>query len=487
MELRLKTARGLIWSGTQQWGERVISLFVIAILSRLVSVDAFGLVAYATVFIALIQTFLDQGFGDAIIQREDLESEHLDTAFTSNIIAGSLFTLVSISLASLISGIFHEPRLISIIKWLSLTFTLSGLSVTQQAFLRRKLAFKELAVRSLIGVIAGGVVGITLAYMGFGVWSLVAQNLVKGVVGVIVLWKVSKWRPRLRFSRTHLKDLFPFGLNIIGTNLLNFINRRADEALIGYFLGSTMLGFYTVAYKLLTIMMDLLTGVTTAVAYPTFSRMQGDPDRMRRGLYQATYFTSLISFPAFLGVALLAPDLVVAIFGPQWAPSIPVMRVLSFIGILHSVFYFNCSVMLAAGKPSWRLGITLMNAVCNIIAFAIAVRWGIVAVAAAYVIRGYLLSPVPLWALRRLLRINIKEYLRQYAVAFLGSLLMILTILVFQHFTGDVLGLHARILTYVFIGCATYVLSIRIFDPSLTHQVLEFVRLVMPYVKEKKV
>jgi O-antigen/teichoic acid export membrane protein len=475
-----------MWSGTQQWGERAISLVVVAILSRLLSVDAFGLVAYATVFIALIQTFLDQGFGDAIIQREDLDSEHLDTAFTSNIIAGSLFTLISISIAGFIAGIFREPRLIPIIKWLSLTFTLSGMSVTQQAILRRRLAFKELAIRSLIGVLAGGIVGITLAYLGYGVWSLVAQILVKGSVGVIVLWNVSKWRPHLKFSRTHFKDLFPFGLNIIGTNLLNFINRRADEALIGYFLGSTMLGFYTIAYKLLTIMIDLLTGVTTAVAYPAFSRMQEDRDRMRRGLYQATYYTSLISFPAFLGVAVLAPDLIVAVFGPQWLPSVPVMRVLSFIGILHSVFYFNCNVMLAAGKPSWRLGITLMNAVCNIIAFVIAVRWGIVAVAAAYVIRGYLLSPVPLWALKRLVRINIMEYLRQYKVALLGSILMIFTILIFQHFTNDILGLHARILTYVFIGTATYLLSIRIFDPSLSQQLFEFVRLVLPNLIEKK-
>jgi PST family polysaccharide transporter len=472
--------RGVFWSGAQVWGSRVTTFVVFVILSRLLTPEDFGLVAMASVFLALVETFQDQGFGDAIVQRADLQDEHLDTAFWTNLIFGILLTLVGISASPIMADLFHEPSLKPIIQWLSPSFLLAGLGSTQQAILRRHLAFKELAIRSLLASLVGGFAGVTLAFMGFGVWSLVVNRIVTGFVGVVVLWNVSHWRPRLRFSRRHFHSLFSFGFNVAGINILNFLNRRSADFLIGYFLGPIMLGFYTVAYRLLLAITDLLTSVTNAVAYPTFSRLQNEPERLRRTFIKIVRFTSLASFPAFIGVAVVAPELIYTLFGPQWTLSIPVARILAFIGILHSVFYFNNSLVKALGKPSWRLRITLLNAVSNVAAFAIAVRWGIIAVAAAYVIRGYSTSPVELWMIRKLLKVEIRTYLGQFLVPLAGSAAMAVVTIGLKLIFVDTLSIQLQLALYVIVGGFAYLFVVHLIEPSNWRQIKVLLQTLRP-------
>jgi O-antigen/teichoic acid export membrane protein len=480
MELKQKALKGVIWSGAQTWGGRAVSFIVFVLFSRLLTPEAFGLVAMASLFIAFIQTFQDQGFGDAIVQRTDLQKEHLDTAFWTNVLMGVLLTFVGISSSGFIAGLFRQPQLTPIIRWLSFSFVFAGLSSTQQAILRRQLAFRELAIRTYIAIIIAGVIGVVLALFGFGVWSLVAQDLVYSLVEVVVLWRVSNWRPGFRFSKTHFHDLTAFGSNIIGINILNFLNVHADDLLIGYFLGPTLLGFYTVAYKFYGTMTDLLTSVTNAVAFPTFSRLQKDPERMRRAFYQAVHYTNIISFPAFIGMAIVAPALIPTLFGPQWTISIPVLRVLAFIGILQSIFYFHNSLVIALGKPSWRLGMISLNAVTNVLAFVVAVRWGIVAVAAAYVIRGYLVSPIEFWMVRKLAHIDLGIYFHQFVGPLAGSLAMAAVIFGLKFLWANAFSLKLQLAIYVITGSIIYLLTVLLLEPSLWSQIKNLLRLVLP-------
>jgi PST family polysaccharide transporter len=302
------------------------------------------------------------------------------------------------------------------------------------------------------------------------------------------LWKVSKWRPGFRFSKKHFNELFSFGINIVGNDVLDFLNRHTDDILIGIYLGPVMLGFYTVAYKIITIMTALLTGVISAVAFPAFSLIQNDLDRMRRGFYQAIHYISLISFPAFIGVTLLAPELVTTVFGPQWLLSIPVMQILAFIGILHSVFIFNGDIILASGKPSWRLGLTLMNAITNVIAFALVVQWGIVAVAAVYVIRGYLVSPINLYVVKRLIGIEFKTYFNQFKEALVSTVAMAIALIGLKQF--DIInGLrpYLQLIIYTFFGACVYLLIIQAMVPNFWGQLSGFATSVFPNLRPKKI
>ena len=471
--------KGLAWAAIGQWSGKAASFLVFLVLSRLLKPEDFGLIALASVFTAFLAIFHQQGFGDAIIQRADLEPAHLDTAFWTGLTLASLLTFGTWLAAGSIAGLFHEERLAPVLAWLSIGFVLEALSNTQASILRRELAFRSLAMRTLASITVGGVSGIILAYLGFGVWSLVGQTLFGSMAGIVVLWTSSKWRPRLVFSRKHFGDLFSFGRNMIAINVLDFLNRRSDDFLIGYFLGPTLLGYYTIAYKLLLTMTDLLTRVSSTVAFPLFSRIQDHPERLRRGFFTVTRFTSLIAFPAFLGVVVLAPEIIVIVFGEKWAPSIPVMRVLAFIGILQSVYFFNRTILLAKNKPSWSLKLGILNSVSNVTAFAVAVHWGIVAVAAAYVIRGYLLSPLPVWLVSRLIHFRLSEYLRQYIPAVAGSCSMVAVLLLFRQFL-DLSPSWQTMCFEIVLGGLVYFGVVLSIAPADARQAIGYARILLP-------
>ena len=480
MNLRDKAVLALTWSAALTWGERAISFLVFLFLVRHLEPEAFGLVALALVFVGFAKVLLDQGFGDAIVQREQLEPEHLDTAFWIGIVTAGVLTGVGVATAGLVAGLFDEPRLALVIRWLSASFLFRALSNTQQTILRRDLAFKSLAIRSLTAAIVGGGVGVTLAWLGYGVWSIVGQILSYRLVEAVVLWQVSEWRPGRRVTRRHFDDLFMFSVHIFGAKAVDSFGRRAPDLLVGAFLGPVALGYYVVAYRLIRVILRLLTGVTNLVAFPLFSRLQSEPARMRHIFYQATQFTSLVAFPTFLGLLALAPELVPVVFGDTWTASIPVLQILVLLGVLQSVSQFNGSVIKAAGKPSWRFGITLFTTIANVVVILLVVRSGIVTVAVASVLVGYATSPASLLAVRKLIQIEIGTYLRQYLVPLGGSLTMVAMVVGVRFVLGDRLGLHLQLLVFGLTGVLTYLLFIQSLAPSLYREARALIRPTVP-------
>ncbi|MDZ8225494.1 MULTISPECIES: lipopolysaccharide biosynthesis protein [unclassified Nostoc] len=471
--LRQKAVKSVIWTVIESWGRQGVSLVVFFILARLLNPETFGLIALASIFIEFVQIFVDQGFSVAIIQRQEIDSEHLDTAFWTTLGISVLLTVLSVAGAGLTADFFKQPQLVPIIQCLSISFIFNGLSSVQQAVLERKFAFKSLAIRSLLAVIIGGIVGVWMAFLGFGVWSLVGQQLSGSFIQVIVLWRVSDWRPGFQFSNIHVKELFNFGINISAFNIINFFNRRADDLLIGYYLGLVALGYYSVAYKLLLVMMQVLISTTTKVALPIFSRLQAEPERLLNAFYTATQFTSLIAFPIFLCVPVLATEFIKVFFGEQWIQSIPVLQILSLIGPVHLIFFYNNSVILALGKPSWRLWIQVINTVTNVIGFALVVRLGIVAVASAYVVRGYLILPISLLAINKLVKINLNNYLRLYIVPLVASGAMVITILTTKYFLGKFLEAWMLLAIAGIFGMSIYILTLSVISPKLFRRILE--------------
>ncbi len=481
MSLREKATKGIVWSVIQKWGREAVSFLTFIALSRLLAPEAFGLVALATAFTAFIEIFLDMGFGAAIVQRTDLEREHLDTAFWISTLTGLLFALVGLAASGWIASFYDEPDLAPVLMWLSISFIFVGLSSTQMAILRRRMAFKNLAARSMAATIVGGIVGVGMAIAGFGVWSLVGMNLARSLAGVIVLWQASEWRPRFYVSKKHYKELFTFGASVTGNNVLVVLVRHSDDLLIGYFLGPLILGYYTIGYRLLLVIIRLVTGISNSVAFPTFSRLQHNPKRMRQAFYKVTQYTNLLTFPVFLGLAVLASELILALFGAKWEESIPVMQLLALTGMLQAVLFFNGSILRATGKPSWQFGVMLITAVGTVIGFLLAVRWGIVAVAASFVIASYLMAPLSYIAVRKQIQVDLKTYLGQFAVPLLASLIMILVIMGLKHVVQP-LGLHLYLELFIYItaGALIYLFVIVLTARSLFWQVLGLTGSLLP-------
>ncbi len=476
MSLRDQAIRGVFWSAIQNWGSALLGVCVFIVLAHLLDAEAFGLLALANIAIVFMEIFQRQGFGLALVQRSEIEPAHLDTAFWINIVMGILLTALGVSAAGFGAALFDSPELAPVIRWLSLSLLIGALSGTPQAILRRKMAFKSLAIRSLVGVTGGGVVGISMALSGCGVWSLVAQHLTAAAIGTVVLWSASGFRPGFNVSMRHFRDLFSFGVHILASEIVGVVSRSADRLLIGLFLGMTAVGYYEIALRLLTLMTQVLTQTVSTVAFATFSRLQHATDQMRHAFCTATRMTSAIAFPAFLGMAVLAPELVHGLFGDQWEPSIPVMRVLAFVGILQSIAFFNGSVLMACGKPQWRLALISLNALVNVIAFLVVVRWGILAVAAAFVIRAYVLFPLTFLAAGRLIALRPITYLQPLAAPLAASLIMVVVVSASKHFLGGTASVHLTLGVGIILGIVTYALAIHWFAPELAGQLRDFAR-----------
>lgn len=479
--------KGVIWSAVQGWGSQAGSLVVFFLLARLLEPDAFGLVALANIFLAFMQIFLNQGFAQAIVQRQVLDPEHLDTAFWTNFAIGILLTLISFTTANSVAIWFQQSQLAAILQGFSLLFLITSFSTVQQAILERNLNFKAIALRGLTGTVVGGCVGVAMAVYGFGAWSLVGQQLVQELVGVFVLWRSSDWRPGYKLSWFHFQHLFNFGISILGFNFLTFFNTRADDFLIGYFLGTISLGYYSLAYRILGVLTQLLVTTSKQVALPTFSKFQLDIERFRSIFYTATQLTSLVAFPTFLAVIALAPELVVVIFGEQWKPSILVLQVLCVAGILQSISFFKSSVFIALGKPMWALWLGLLATGLNLIGFTIAVQWGIVAVAAAFVLRAYLVFPIGQWAVSRLIQVPLTTYLQQFSAPLISSVVMFVGILSIKQLLGDWLNMPLLLILCIGVGTLLYGLMIRLCSPLLFQKIFGLIHLVMSRSKSQNI
>jgi O-antigen/teichoic acid export membrane protein len=411
--LQGRVARGLTWTLIDTWGTQILGLIVFAILANILLPDAFGLVALAAVFVAFAQLLVDQGLGDALIQRPSVTRSEIDTAFWVAVLTGILLTIAGIALAGPIASALHEPRLEQILQVLSLTFIFAALNSIPMALLRREMRFRSLAIRKLSAVAAGGVVGVVMAAWNYGAWALVGQQLTAAVVSVLTLWTVSPWRPGLRVSRSDFRSLFSFGINVVAGDILNFLSRNVDNLLIGAVLGVVPLGFYAVGYRILDTSQQLLVNFARKLAFPIFARLQHDPKRLRRAYSRVTRAISVVILPGYVGLALVAQEAVVVLFGQRWITSGPVAGVLFLIGPVLTVQLFSGALMNGVGHPEVTFRIRLITTIVNVGGFFIAVFFfrDIVVVAAAFVVRGYLLMPLILWWVSRYAHIDVRTQL----------------------------------------------------------------------------
>jgi PST family polysaccharide transporter len=465
--LRKEAARGVAWSALERWGSQLLGLAVFTVLARKLELEAFGVVGLTAVLLEYVRVFVDQGFSEAVVQRAKLDKEHLDTAFWTGMLSGALLGGGLALLAEPIAEVLGDPeQLAPIIRWLALGPFISGLASTQTALLQRRLAFGQLAARSFVAQALSGGLAIYLAYAGWGVWALVANGLGEAAFGVVMLWSVSGWRPGFSVRWKAFQELFLFGINIVGFKLLNLTAQRIDFVLIGSLLGPAALALYSAAWRIFHAMTKLLTSVMNRVAFPVFARLQTEPERLRRAFYEATQLTSLLTFPAFFGLAALAPDLLPFAFGEKWAPAAPVMRVLAFVGILQSLTHFNGSLIKGAGKPAWRLGIASIQTAVNVGAVYVGVRYGITGVAVAMTLAGFALYPLGFLAVRVLVAIEPLRYASQFVAPLLASALCVAVALGVRA-AGAELPVTVRLGLAVAAGALAYGLSLRLVAPEL--------------------
>jgi len=451
MSMKRTAVVSALWAAGESWSLRGVSLIVFLVLARLVDPAAFGLVALAAVYVTTVQALSDQGLATALIQRESLEDAHKDSAFWANLAVGAILALATLALAAPAAAFYSEPRLAPILRWYALWPLLGSLSVVQQALLRRAMRFRELALRQLAGAIAGGIVGIAMAYAGMGVWALVGQQLVNQAVALVVLWSIAEWRPRFAFSYSHFKHLFGFGFNVLAANVVRAVGFQADRLVLGYFLGATELGYYSVAQRLLAIVTDFVAGSAERIVVPLFSRIQGEKERVNRGLMTAQRLLCLITIPAFVGLAATAPVLMPVVLGAKWQASVLSTQILAAASLGYCLSFFFGHVLTALGRPGLRLGIVTAQALAQAIVSLIGVRFGL----AGVTLNQALFYAVELLFLQRNAGFSLPTYLGEGMVPLAGSLVMAATVVLLGREMADMRPI-LQLAAQVALGAAIY-------------------------------
>ncbi len=343
----------LQWAVALSWGERAISLLFTVVLAAILGPEAFGIVAMALVYLAVVDLLLEQGFLTTIVQREHLDRAHLDSAFWVNLAWCLFLAGASFALAGWWASVNDVPELADVIRVMSALVVVSGLTIVQQAHLQRLLQFRKLAVRANVAALVGGVTGLVLALAGAGVWSLVAQQLVAGFTSLALLWAVSDWRPGLRFSWSHARDLVGFTSGVYLANVGGFVNRRGDTLLMGLFFGPSVVGIYRLADRFVDSILELTMRPVGMVSLPHLSLLQRDQEALRRTVATFIRIALLTTLPALLVLAACS-DYVMAVVGPEWEIGADALKLLCVVGIVKGLVHFTGPLLFAVARPFFR-------------------------------------------------------------------------------------------------------------------------------------
>jgi PST family polysaccharide transporter len=363
----------LRWAFALTWGQRGITTVFTILLAAILGPEAFGIVAMAGVFISFVWLVQEQGVTTAIVQRADLEREHLDSAFWINLVFCIALGSLIVALSGWWAAVNDVPELEAVVSVLSLELVIWGLGIVQQAILQRELQFRKLALRTNLAALLGGVAGLASALSGLGVWSIVVQQLTLSVTAVVFMWAVSDWRPRFRFSRRHARDIFGFSTSVFVANTGGFVSRRGDVLLMGLFFGPTVVGVYRLADRFVDAVMELTTRPIGLVSLPHFSRLQHDREALRETVGTCMRLVMLTTVPALLVLAA-SSEYVLAIIGPEWEVGADAMKLLCIVGIVKGLVHFTGPLLFAVARPLTRALMLWVIAAFNVVAIVAAGR-----------------------------------------------------------------------------------------------------------------
>jgi O-antigen/teichoic acid export membrane protein len=430
MSLKQSAVSGVRWSLVAQIVRQIMQFLTTAVLARLLSPGDFGLVGMATVTTGFISIFNDLGTSAAIIQRKQISDSLVSTIFWVNVIIGLLASLILLVCSPLVAIFYREPRVTEVLRVLALTFIISGFSIAHKAILEKKIAFRILAKIEIISVILGSITGISSAFLGLGVWSLVVQTLVFVSSTSILLWLTSQWKPQFVFCVNDLREVSSYSLNLTGFSVFNYFVRNADYILIGRFLGPQDLGYYTLAYRLMLYPLQNVSSVIGRVMFPVLSQFQDDNVKFRSVYLKAIATISLIVFPLMTGLCVLAEPFILVVFGQQWRPVIILLIILSPLGMIQSLATTVGNIYNAKGRTDWLFIWGIVTGFLAIIAFIIGLHWGIIGVASAYAIYYIFLVSYPCFAIPfRLIELPMSEFGLLILRPLVASLLMSIAIL----------------------------------------------------------
>jgi len=476
MDLRGAAAKALAWTSLESAALSGLSLISLVVLSRYLSPREFGVAALALGMVQLLNVPVEVLFHDVLVRHEAATESHFNSAFSATLVLSLLLSGICWLGAGWFARRMGEPELATVLPWMSISLIGMAFGSTLMADQRRKLHFRALAVRSLIGRGAAAIVAITMAARGWGVWALVAQQVLLVCLGSATLWIASAWRPRLRFKHADVRELLGFGMHSTLSSLLALAVQRVFLLLVGGYMGSYVVGCFSLVFRVTDMLRDLLAGAVSQLALPLLSRVQNDPTRLGQVYAQALRLTFFATCPIFVLVACCAHDIVTVGFGDKWTQvetylSISALMAVPFFARLYSGPMFRA--VGRAGLPNVALTIQVVYLLVAMLVFG---RYGPAYAMAVWVSRLLIGTPIDVWLLRRATGMGLTQQLAGTLHPLIAATGMAVLVIAVGQAQLQSLPALTRLFADGAIGIASYLCLMLLIERPLMRQFFSFVR-----------
>ncbi|RHV29205.1 lipopolysaccharide biosynthesis protein [Ruminococcus sp. OM05-10BH] len=412
MNNKMTVFANLAWRFAERSGAQIVSFIVSIILARLLEPEAYGTIALITVFTTILQVFVDSGLGNALIQKKEADNLDFSTVFYTNIIMCVVLYILMFFLAPFIAKFYGDPQLTALVRVLCLTVIISGVRNVQQAYVSRHLMFKKFFFVTLGGTIGSAIIGIAMAYLGFGVWALVTQQVLNTLIGTIVLWITVKWRPEKRFSLERLKTLYSFGWKLLVSSLLDTIYSNIRQMIIGKMYTSADLAYYNRGRQFPNIIVTNINASIDSVLLPTMSNEQEHKDRVKVMTRRAITTSTYIMAPLMMGLAFTAPSVVELVLTEKWLPCVPYLRIFCVTFMFYPIHTANLNAMKAMGRSDLFLRLEIIKKAIGMILLLSTMWFGVMAMAYSLLVSSVTSQIVNTWPNRSLLNYSYLEQLK---------------------------------------------------------------------------
>ena len=451
--LKTKTIHGVLWSSVERFSIQGIHFLVTLVLARILTPKDFGLIGMLAVFIAIAQSLIDSGFSQALIRKQDRTDTDNSTVFYFNVVTSIFVYLLLYAIAPLVAVFFKEPHLTDLMRILCLVVIINSFSVIQRAIYTATVNFKVQAKATTIAAILSGVIGILMAFQGFGVWSLVGQQLSSAFFNTILLWFFSKWRPLFVFSWKSFKELYLFGFNLMFVGIIETLYQNSYQIFIGRFFSASQLGHFTQAKHIATLPSSNISGIIARVTYPVMSTIQDDNERLSEVYRQLARVLAFIVFPMMCGLAALSFPVVEILIGSQWHFAAVLLVPLSFSFMFYPIHNINMNILKVKGQSKLYLKSEMIKKVVSIAFLVGTIPFGIITMCYGRIISSFLTLLINMYYTSRQVKISLYTLIKDLIPVLSLSLCMFLAIWLV---TSKIENSYVQLLAGLTIGAFIY-------------------------------
>lgn len=471
--LKQKTKKGVIWSTVERFSVQGVQFIVMIVMARLLTPHDYGIIGMLAIFLAIAQSLIDSGFSQALIRKTDRTETDNSTVFYFNLIVSGLLYLVLFLSAPLVAKFYHTPELCPVMRVVCLGIIFNSLAVVQRALLTVNIDFKTQAKASLSAAVMSGVIGITLAYHGAGVWALVVQQLVNLGVNTGLLWVLSSWRPKRVFSWQSFHELFAFGSKLLVSGLIYTIYQNLYTLVIGKLFAPSKLGHYTRAQQFSSFPSSNLTGVIQRVTYPVLCEIRNDEEHLKSVYRRFLKISAFIVFPLMVGLSAVSAPLVHVILGSKWDYCAQLLQILCFAMMWYPIHAINLNLLEVKGRSDLFLRLEIIKEILGVVILCATAPFGLLVMCYGQILNSILSLLINTCYTGKLIGLGFIKQMRDLLPTLILCLAMYILIAVINHFvTGNV----ARLLVDVIAGATFYLGISRILHFSELKSVFSLIK-----------